>query len=98
MVVYGPQGSAKSYLHKLTRRLLDPSSVELLKLLHDSNEIIQQLDHNWLCFYDNLTYLSTELSDTFCMAATGAGFAKRELYSDDDDVIFDFKRCIGLIP
>jgi hypothetical protein len=36
------------------------------------------------------------MSDTFCMAATGAGFSKRELYSDDDDVIFDYKRCLGL--
>lgn len=96
MVVFGPQGAAKSYLHKLIRRLIDPSSIELLKLPHDIKEIIQQLDHNWLCFYDNLTYLSTEMSDTFCMAATGAGFSKRELYSDDDDVIFDYKRCLGL--
>ncbi len=96
MVVYGPQGSAKSYLHKLTRRLIDPSITELLTLPHDMNEVIQQLDHNWLCFYDNLSYMSDEVSDTFCMAATGAGFSKRELYSDDDDVIYDYKRCIGL--
>ena len=96
MVVFGPQGAAKSYLHKLIRRIIDPSSIELLKLPHDVKEIIQQLDHNWLCFYDNLTYLSTDMSDTFCMAATGAGFSKRELYSDDDDVIFDYKRCLGL--
>jgi hypothetical protein len=26
---------------------------------------------------------------------TGGGFSKRELYTDDDDVIYDFKRCIG---
>lgn len=96
MVVFGPQGAAKSYLHKLIRRIIDPSSIELLKLPHDVKEIIQQLDHNWLCFYDNLTFLSTDMSDTFCMAATGAGFSKRELYSDDDDVIFDYKRCLGL--
>lgn len=96
MVVFGPQGAAKSYLHKLIRRIIDPSSVELLKLPRDVKEVIQQLDHHWLCFYDNLTFLSTDMSDTFCMAATGAGFSKRELYSDDDDVIFDYKRCIGL--
>jgi hypothetical protein len=96
MVVYGPQGAAKSYLHKLVRRILDPSITELLTLPHDDNEIIQQLDHNWCCFYDNLTYLPSSVSDVFCRAATGSGFSKRELYSDDDDVIYSFKRCVGL--
>ena len=96
MVIYGPQGSAKSYLHKIVRRLLDPSVIELLGLPHDDNEIIQQLDHNWLCFYDNLTYLPSSVSDIFCRAATGSGFSKRELYSDDDDIIYAFKRCLGV--
>ncbi len=96
MVVYGPQGAAKSYLHKIVRRTIDPSITELLTLPHDDNEIIQQLDHNWCCFYDNLTFLSSSVSDVFCRAATGSGFSKRELYSDDDDVIYSFKRCVGL--
>jgi hypothetical protein len=26
---------------------------------------------------------------------TGSGFSKRELYTDDDDIIYNFKRCIG---
>ncbi len=32
----------------------------------------------------------------FCRAATGGAFSKRGLYSDDDDVFFDFRRCIML--
>ena len=96
IIVYGPQGATKSYLFKLIRRTIDPSIVELLDLPHDKTEIIQQLDHNWLTFYDNLTYLSDEISNIFCRAATGAGFSKRELYSDDDDIIFDYKRCVGV--
>lgn len=27
---------------------------------------------------------------------TGEGFSKRQLFSDDDDVIYNFKRCIAL--
>ena len=26
---------------------------------------------------------------------TGSGFSKRQLYTDDDDIIYSFKRCIG---
>ena len=86
----------KSYLHKIVKRTIDPSIPELLDLPHDKNELLQQLDHNWLAFYDNLTSLSNEVSDCLCRAVTGGGFSKRELYSDDDDTVYDFKRCVGL--
>ena len=29
-------------------------------------------------------------------ARARGGFSKRELYSDDADVIYNFKRCVGL--
>jgi hypothetical protein len=35
------------------------------------------------------------ISDQLCRAVTGSGFSKRELYTDDDDIIYNFKRCIG---
>ncbi|MCL1976906.1 MAG: hypothetical protein FWG55_02180 [Candidatus Bathyarchaeota archaeon] len=95
LVTHGPQGSAKSTLFKLIRRLVDPSKIELLTLPHKIDEIAQQLDHHCVAFYDNLNYLSQEVSDTFCRAVTGAGFSKRELYTNDDDIIFNIKRCIG---
>jgi hypothetical protein len=36
------------------------------------------------------------ISDQLCRTVTGSGFSKRELYTDDDDIIYNFKRCIGL--
>jgi len=59
-------------------------------------ELVQQLDHHRCAFYDNLTRLPTWISDAMCRAATGTGFSKRELYTDDDDIIYNFKRCVGL--
>jgi hypothetical protein len=96
LVVWGPQGSCKSWLFRFVRRLLDPSAIEILRLPRDERELIQQLDHHWIAFYDNLTYVPSWASDTFCGAATGTGFSKRELYTDDDDTIYCFKRCVGL--
>lgn len=96
-VVSGHQGSAKSWMFKLIKKLIDPSSTELLTLPMDLRELVQQLDHNYLAFYDNISYFPTWASDALCRAATGGGFSKRELYSDDDDVIYpDMKRCVGL--
>jgi energy-coupling factor transporter ATP-binding protein EcfA2 len=96
LLLYGIQGSGKSVIFKLLKRLLDPSSIELLTLPKNESERIQQLEHHWLSFYDNVTRLPYWMSDTLCRAVTGSGFSKRELYSDDDDVIYAFKRCVGL--
>jgi len=93
---YGIQGSGKTFFFKLIRRLIDPSAVEVLTLPRDERERVQQLDHHWCAFYDNVTNLPTWMSDTLCRAATGGGFTKRELYTDDDDIIYNFKRCVGL--
>jgi energy-coupling factor transporter ATP-binding protein EcfA2 len=94
--VYGHQGSGKSWLHRLLRRVIDPSTVELLTMPGDERERVQQLDHHWCCYYDNVTRLPASISDTLCRAATGGGFTKRELYTDNEDVVYSFKRCVGL--
>lgn len=96
LVVYGAQGSAKTWLFRLIRRLIDPSAIEVLSLPTDDRELVQQLDHHWLAPFDNISTIPTWASDTFCRAATGSGVSRRELYSDDDDVIYNYKRCIGL--
>jgi hypothetical protein len=45
---------------------------------------------------DNLSGLKHDLSDDICRACTGGGFSKRKLYSDDDDIIYDFQHIVGL--
>lgn len=77
---------------KLIRSIIDPSALGVLTIPRNERERVQQLDHNWCCFYDNITYFPDWISDTMCRAATGGGFSKRELYTDDSDVIYNFKR------
>ena len=36
------------------------------------------------------------MSDTFCRAVTGTGNSKRQLYTDDEDVTYQYRRCPGL--
>ena len=59
--------------------------------------MIQKLAHNYLCLhFDNVSKISESISDILCRAVTGSGFSKRELFTNDDDVIYNFKRCIGI--
>lgn len=94
--IFGPQGSAKSSFSKTLRRLNDPSRTEVLIFPRDKQELAQHLSHYYLAFYDNLHYLSQDMSDVLCQAITGGGFSKRRLYSDVDDVIFSLQANVGL--
>jgi hypothetical protein len=95
-VLYGSQGSAKSTFLRVLRRIIDPSSIELLTFPTRKDQLVQQLSHHWSPFYDNVTSIPEWLSDSLCRAVTGEGFSKRELYTDDEDVIYAFKCCIGI--
>lgn len=95
-ILYGPQGAAKTTLGCMLRSLIDPSSVGVLSMPTSVNDLTQKISHNWFAFFDNVTSMADWASDSLCRAVTGEGFSKRELYSDDDDVIYNFRRCIGL--
>ena len=58
-------------------------------------ELVQKLMHNYICYFDNVSVIREWISDQLCRAVTGSGFSKRELWTDDDDIIYNFKRCIG---
>lgn len=96
LVLFGPQGSGKSWALIAVRAVVDPSSLELLALPRREREIVQQLNHNYCAFYDNTGPIPTWVSNALCRASTGTGFSKRQLYSDDNDVILQFRRCCGL--
>jgi hypothetical protein len=94
--VYGPQGSAKSTISKIVRKLVDPSRMEVLSLPKKEEELVQVLSHHYMLFFDNVGHISDSLGDLLCRAVTGSGFSKRQLYTDDDDVIYTIQANIGI--
>lgn len=95
-ILNGPQGSKKSTFHKVLKTLIDPSSVEVKGNPRDLTEFIQTTSHHWFLVLDNITHLQEWLSDAICRIITGGGFSKRELYSDDDDILYSFQHIIGI--
>lgn len=92
----GPQGSAKSTTCRINKDITDPAKINLITLNGEIRELAQQMDQHYLLVFDNISFLSTEVSDALCRAVTGGGFSKRKLYSDSDNTIFTFKRAIIL--
>ncbi len=96
LIFHGPQGSAKTTSFKMIRSLIDPSRIEVTDLSNNKKELIQTLDHNCICFFDNLGNIKNDISDLLCRVITGSGFSQRMLYSDDTDIIRNIRRIVGL--
>jgi primase-polymerase (primpol)-like protein len=96
LVIFGSQGSAKTTLAKLLRLIIDPSIIEVVSMPDNPKELIQALAHHAFLFFDNVSYISENISDILCKVITGSGFTKRELYSDDEDIIYTLKRPLGI--
>ena len=95
LILHGEKGSAKSTLQTMIKLLVDPAKPTLLTIHSDRSEFIQQLAHNHTAYYDNVKSTPGWLSDEACKAVTGIGQSKRKLYTDDDEVIYEYKRCLG---
>lgn len=94
--VFGPQGSGKSSLLRVAKALADPSVTDLLILnKKDEKELIKNLDDSYCVFFDNISYLTQDISDLFCKAVTGAGFSNRRLWTNNESVLRWFKRALG---
>ncbi|RLF03850.1 MAG: hypothetical protein DRJ60_07955, partial [Thermoprotei archaeon] len=96
IVFSGVPGSRKTTVSKMIKRLVDPSALKVQSPPNDRRELAQQLAHHYLCAFDNISGLTEWQSDMLCRAATGEGFSKRKLYTDEDDVIFEYRRAIVL--
>ena len=96
MTIHGEQGSAKSTACRLLRRVVDPNKALLRATPKDERDLAIAAEHGRILGFDNLTYLSDSTSNALCRLATGGGFATRELFSDDGEVIFDSQRPVIL--
>ena len=92
--VNGEQGSAKSTLCKMIREIVDPNQAPLRRPPRDERDLMIAATNGWLVAFDNLSGLSPSLSDCLCVLATGGGFGTRELYSDDEEKLFDAMRPV----
>ena len=96
LIVQGEQGAAKSTFCKVIRSLIDPATSPLRSMPTNTRDLMLAAQNGWLMVYDNLSGLSSVLSDALCRLSTGAGFATRELYSDSAETLFEASRSVCL--
>jgi hypothetical protein len=96
LCIYGEQGSAKSTASRVLRGLVDPNSAPLRAEPREIRDLLIAANNARLLCFDNMSYIPPWLSDTFCRLSTGAGFATRQLYSDQEEVIISAQQPILL--
>jgi len=96
LVLQGEQGSAKSTTVRVLRALVDPAVEPLRALPRNERDLAIAAGNAWVLAFDNLSGIRDQLSDALCRLATGGGFATRQLYTDDEEIIFSAKRPIIL--
>jgi hypothetical protein len=90
--LHGEQGSGKSTRARIIRSFIDPHSVPLRCEPKEPRDLMIAANNSWCIGLDNLSYLPVWLSDALCRLATGGGFGTRELYTNDEEQLFDAMR------
>ena len=96
IVLSGEQGSAKSTFSAILRALLDPNTAPLRALPREDRDLFIAASNGHVLAFDNVSGLPAWISDTLCRLATGGGFSVRQLYTDQDEVLFDAARPVIL--
>lgn len=96
LLLHGEQGSAKSTTVRVFRGLVDPSRTPLRAEPREQQDLLIAARYSWVVAFDNLSHIPPWLSDAFCRLSTGGGLGKRQLYTDQDEIVLDAQRPLIL--
>jgi hypothetical protein len=96
LILQGPPGSAKTTMTEALKFLVDPT-VPLLRTMPTSErDLAIAAANHWVLAFDNLSYIKEKMSNALCRLSTGAGFGTRALYTDDEEIVFEYIRPVIL--
>jgi len=91
VVYHGEKGASKTTTMRMDRSIVDPSARDVISMPKSGTDLSLVLHNNYLPCFDNIDSISAEKSDILCTAATGGGFSRRKLYTDDEETIYEYK-------
>lgn len=94
IILQSEKGSGKTTLTTLLKRIVDPCGIYSLNLPKKVQDLFLVFRENYLANFDNVSYVSPEISDALCKGVTGAVEVRRKLYTDGDLYSFAVKNCI----
>jgi hypothetical protein len=74
------------------KALIDPNVAPVRSLARDERELMIAANNSHVLAFDNLSGMPPWLSDALCRLASGGSLAVRQLYTDDEEVLFQAAR------
>jgi putative DNA primase/helicase len=94
LALSGEEGTGKSFMARVLRRLVDPCGDDIMQPPRDDRDLIAAAKSNHVLAFDNLSTMPGELADSLCRLATGGDIGGRLLYTNDDTAAFSAQRPI----
>lgn len=94
LTLRGEQGSGKSSASRPLLDLADPSPAALRSPPKDVERWPAMAAQSRAIGIDNASHFPADISDALCRAVTGDALAVRQLYSDDEPVVFRFRKVL----
>lgn len=91
LMLLGEQGSGKSVLSELTKRIVDPSTNDKQHSIKKEHDFAIVMRDNYMTLFDNLSNLKSEISDAMCQSVSGGQFSTRKLYTTDTTLSIDMQ-------
>jgi hypothetical protein len=76
----------------MLKALIDPNAAPVRAPPREERELMIAANNGYLLAFDNVSNLPNWLPDALCRLASGGCFAVRQLYTDDDEVLFQAAR------
>lgn len=92
--LHGEQDAGKSKATLFIRDLIDPHKLKLRAQPKDIRDLAVATENTWCVAFDNLSHIPTWFSDALCRLSTGGGISFRQLYTDDEERIFEGMRPV----
>jgi hypothetical protein len=96
LLLFGEQGSAKTTFARVLRALLDPNVAPVRSEPSSPRDLMIAANNGLVFCLDNLSTISSWLSDGLCRLSTGGGYSTRTLFEDEEETIFDVMRPVIL--
>lgn len=94
--ISGAKGSGKSSAISRFCQLVDPKFIGLGNIPKKEDDICLRISENYVNAFDNLSFISKNISDLFCRCVTGGTNTRRTLYENTDETTFDLKSIVVL--
>jgi energy-coupling factor transporter ATP-binding protein EcfA2 len=86
LTISGEQGSGKSTILRLMRRIIDPHALDMRTPPEDQRDLQAMVRNSFVLAYDNVSHISNKMSDALCVISTGTGAqGGRALYTNAEE-------------